>query len=148
MTTGEKLPTDTVRLSGDHGAYKIVEAETVLTLPYPPTANHIWKNGAGRTYKSAKYREWQALALAAIAQQKPPLITGPYGMAITAWPPDRRKRDISNIVKPTEDILRGRVIVDDNLCQILTVGWLYGASPSKDEARVQVTIARTELHIV
>lgn len=29
-----------------------------LDLPCPPSLNSIWRNGKGRTYKSAKYQSW------------------------------------------------------------------------------------------
>ena len=40
-----------------------------LTLPYPPSANHLWRAVKGRMIKTAVYRSW--LSDAALALQRP-----------------------------------------------------------------------------
>ena len=40
-----------------------------LGLPWPPTANHIWKRGNRRTYLTAKGNQWYTAAVESIHDQ-------------------------------------------------------------------------------
>jgi crossover junction endodeoxyribonuclease RusA len=96
-----------------------------FALPYPPTVNTYWRNiGKGRTILSAKARAYRAAADAAIAHQGDgrPAMLGRIAVAIVVHPPDRRRRDLDNILKPLLDALaNGHVIVDDSLIDRLQV---------------------------
>jgi len=76
-----------------------------VTLPYPPSANRLWRAVNGRNIKSAEYRQWLVKARACIPVEARGKITGPYFMAVRADRPDRRARDLTNLLKPTEDAL-------------------------------------------
>ena len=90
---------------------------TRLVLPWPPSANTHWRSvtigkrhavllsAAGRDYRSAACAIVRKL-LAGECQ----LYAVRYGVerlsvSLTLCPPDRRKRDIDNSVKPTLDAL-------------------------------------------
>lgn len=77
-----------------------------FSLPYAPTANHIWHHGAGGHFRSTAYKDWQAEAQVAIPNACRGAITGPFRITIVADKPDRRKRDLDNIIKPTMDALK------------------------------------------
>ena len=95
-----------------------------LTLPYPPSTNRIWRNTSKGTLKSRAYRQWETWALMEIKCQKGQLVSGPVVLTITAGRPDKRRRDISNLIKATEDVLvKARVIEDDCLVESLTARW-------------------------
>lgn len=95
-----------------------------LTLPYPPTANKIWRAVSGRQIKSAKYRAWIDEAALSIRQQRPRGIVGDYHLFIRATAPDRRRRDLDNLIKPLSDALsQGGVIGDDSGCRVLIANW-------------------------
>lgn len=92
-----------------------------LELPYPPSANRIWRNINGRTIKSKDYRTWRSNAIAHIVDQtftktEPLGKDDPLDLTIMLWPPDRRRRDIDNPVKPIMDALE--CIIDDD-CRVI-----------------------------
>jgi crossover junction endodeoxyribonuclease RusA len=101
-----------------------------FALPWPPTVNTYWRNiGKGRTILSAKARAYRIAADATIRHQRtvqgcdgaPPLL-GRISVAIVAHPPDRRRRDLDNLLKPLGDCLtHGGVIVDDSLIDRLLI---------------------------
>ena len=90
----------------------------ILNLPYPPTVNTYTAVFRGRKILSAKGREYQADVMASILQNgKPNTMRGRIRVQIQASPPDRRQRDIDNIVKPILDCLQ-KSAVFENDCQI------------------------------
>lgn len=110
-----------------------------LILPYPPSANTIWRAVNGRTIKSLAYRKWLKAGHELITLQKPVKVLGRYKLTIVATRPDNRARDIDNLAKPTSDLLKlAGVIEDDHLCESLFLCWSAEA-PRKD-ATVRVEI--------
>lgn len=106
-----------------------------LSLPYPPSANALWRAWKGRNIKSAAYRKWLVAAEADVKGQSPQTVDGPYRLSLVVNRPDRRRRDLSNIVKPVEDLLQAAGIIrDDADCQRLMVMW--GSLPPSKDARV------------
>ena len=89
-----------------------------LVLPWPPSENHyrrnVTVNGSSRTLISKRGREFQALVCDRVRQQGSPKIGGRLAVCIYAMPPDRRRRDLDNVLKATLDSLqRAHVIRDD-----------------------------------
>lgn len=110
-----------------------------LSLPYPPSANAIWRNVNGRTLKSKPYRVWLATTLALLRAQRAPSIKGSYSLAIVADRPDRRKRDLGNLEKAVSDCLvQAGVIEDDHLASSILLAWSDRA-PAKP-ATVQISL--------
>lgn len=79
-----------------------------LELPWPPSMNHYWRNVAGRTLISKEGRDyrtavqWQATA----EGWKQPFPAGQrVSVRINAVPPDKRRRDLDNMLKPMLDAL-------------------------------------------
>lgn len=73
------------------------------TLPYPPTANHLHAVYRGRKILSRKGREYYADVEAFIPTGGP--FTGKLAVTINAWMPDKRRRDLSNVLKALEDAM-------------------------------------------
>lgn len=108
-----------------------------LSLPYPPSANSIWRSTRSQksNYLSPAYKAWRALAHAELMGQRPQKVDGPYRLSLVVNRPDRRRRDLSNIVKPVEDLLQAAGIIrDDADCERLMVMW--GSLPPSKDARV------------
>lgn len=96
-------------------------------LPHPPSVNGIWRGGkGGRHYLSAKYKTWrEAAGLIVNTQARGKRIDGPYAVEIQARRPDKRRRDIDNIVKPVLDLLAFMgVTADDCECQMIAAQWV------------------------
>jgi crossover junction endodeoxyribonuclease RusA len=87
-----------------------------LALPYPPSANTIWRHVKGRVLLSEKGRLYRrAVAMSVLGQVGPSKsIAGPVSVAIGVVPPDRRRRDIDNVLKATLDALTHAKVWEDD----------------------------------
>lgn len=78
----------------------------MLNMPYPPSVNTYWRHPtkgplAGRHLISEKGRAYREAVRAMFGGRKP--IAGRLVVSIIMYPPDRRKRDVDNILKATLD---------------------------------------------
>lgn len=94
-----------------------------LSLPYPPSVNHYWRHFRGRTVISREGRTFRTNVCALLAggngPRKPPS-GGRIALAMDAFPPDRRRRDLDNIQKAVLDALQhAGVYEDDNQIDLL-----------------------------
>lgn len=99
-----------------------------LNIPFPPSANALWRSNRGRVHKSRRYVDWLLEAGLKVKSQHPGKIEGQYKISIQAVRPDKRRRDLDNVLKPTSDLLKSLgVIEDDHLCELITARWVtYG----------------------
>lgn len=96
--------------------------ELWLPLPWPPSANNYWRKWNNRMVISPQARAYH---------QKVSYIAKEYGrmtadarlaVSMFAYPPDKRKRDIDNLVKITLDALeKGKVFENDSQVDFLSV---------------------------
>ena len=96
-----------------------------LTLPWPPTVNTYWRNYQGRTIISAKGREYRkAVADQVLVQRAAKHIDDAVRVEIKAYRPDRRRRDLDNLLKALLDSMTyAGVMEDDALIEDLRVYW-------------------------
>lgn len=94
-----------------------------LTLPWPPTANTYWRRNGNCYFISPKgisYRNQVKLSCPSYRnafQEKDRL-----SLSILSFPPDRRRRDIDNILKCLLDSLQhASVYVDDNQIDVINI---------------------------
>lgn len=96
-----------------------------LTLPYPPSLSKYWRAVDGRNILSKAGRVYRVQAHAAILEQVDlPIQTmdGSLSVEIIAMMPDRRRRDLDNILKAVCDILsHARIYQDDSQIDRLLV---------------------------
>lgn len=85
-------------------------------LPWPPTINTYWRTWQGQTLLSKKGREYRG----AVARAVQNLSLGdayekPLAVHIEAWMPDKRVRDLDNLLKaPLDALTRAGFWVDDS----------------------------------
>lgn len=108
-----------------------IQRPITVTLTYPPSANKLWRNIAGKTLKSGEYRAWIHLNDGLYLQQSAGRgwrqITGPYRLTIIATAPDKRRRDLANLEKATSDFLQhAGAVSDDCNCHELHMAWKEG----------------------
>ena len=92
-----------------------------LTLPYPPSVNHYWRRVGPHTLISREGRTFRrnVCSLLGGGMRKPPS-SGRIALAMDAFPPDRRRRDLDNIQKPVLDALEhAGVYADDSQIDLL-----------------------------
>ncbi len=78
----------------------------MISLPYPPTVNTYYTIARGRKILSTKGRSYKKQALLSMMEQNVPKgRDGVYAVMIHMMPPDNRKRDVDNIIKPLLDSL-------------------------------------------
>lgn len=102
-----------------------VEA-TVITLPYPPSLNSIWRSvvlgGRVKVLLSAQGRAYRNRVIEQVARTGQVPLTQRLAVELYVCPPDRRARDLSNIPKALEDALtHARFWKDDSLIDDLRV---------------------------
>jgi len=87
-----------------------------LELPWAPSINHYWRRVGNRTIISRegrRFREEVCSLLGGDVPRKPPA-GGRIALAMDAFPPDRRRRDLDNLQKPTLDALEHAGIYEDD----------------------------------
>ena len=94
----------------------------IATLPYPPSINHYWRRVGPRTLISREGRTFRRNVCALLGgggPRKPPA-GGRIALCMDAFPPDRRRRDLDNLIKATADALQhAGVYEDDSLIDLL-----------------------------
>lgn len=86
-----------------------------FVLPYPPTVNTYWRR-RGSTYFVSKSGERYRRDVALIVrQQRLKLnLSGRLAIKIIAEPPDKRRRDLDNILKaPLDALTHAGLLIDD-----------------------------------
>jgi len=95
----------------------------VLILPWPPSANVYYRNVQGKTLISAAGRAYRAaVADQVLIQRGAKQLAGRLAVAIVAHVPDRRRRDLDNLLKSTLDSLtHAGVWLDDSQIDSLRI---------------------------
>ena len=90
----------------------------ILDLPWPKTINHLYgQSRNGRRFIRPAGMAFRLAVCEIVAAMGVKRIEGRVSLFIAAFPPDKRKRDLDNLLKGTCDSLtHAGVYVDD--CQI------------------------------
>jgi len=95
-----------------------------MALPWPPSVNHYWRRVGPRTLISREGRAFRRNVRALLGgggPRKPPA-GGRVALAMNAFPPDRRRRDLDNLLKSVLDSLEhAGVYADDSQVDLLLV---------------------------
>ena len=111
-----------------------------LTLPWPPSTNHLYATVNGRRVKTKAARDY---AVAVGQRVVIALATGgtipspPYAIFVHGYRPDARRRDLSNLIKCFEDALFDAIDQDD--CQV-TYLLAIGREIDRAHPRLEVTL--------
>lgn len=115
-----------------------------LSLPMPPTGNHMFTVVRGRKIMGAAYRKWRKIAEPEIKKymEGREAILGPYRMSLSFDRPSKAERDLSNYIKGPEDALVAcGVVRDDSDCMEIVARW--SNRPSGSGACVHIVVEPT-----
>lgn len=108
-----------------------------LTLPFPPTVNHMWGFAGKRKYLKKEAHEFRRIVQEACVEAKAK-IHGRIAIYIALYPPTKRKFDLDNRIKALQDALEHagvylddeqidtiicvrRDVVKDGMCKVILV---------------------------
>jgi crossover junction endodeoxyribonuclease RusA len=92
-----------------------------LTLPYPPTVNHYWGQLGSKKFLGKKGKEFREAVFLCSYNARKGALNERLHMEVYLYPPDNRKRDVDNILKPLLDALEHANVYEndsqiDKLC--------------------------------
>lgn len=115
----------------------------VIQLPFPPSVNNLFLNGRSGRFRSQKYDSWIQEAGTEIMRQRPSKCVGPVSLMFEFQEGrDKRKRDITNLLKAPEDLLvkHGIIEADDgSVVRKVSAAW------SAEVEGVRITIEQSEV---
>lgn len=85
-----------------------------LELPYPPSLNHYYRHVGGKVLISAEGRRYRADVASALLLAGVKPVAGRLTVALVVEPPDRRARDLDNVLKALLDALTHGGLWDDD----------------------------------
>ena len=95
----------------------------VIELPWPPSVNHYWRRQGNRYFVSSEGNAYRDELFYRCAPYR--CLFNPdkrLRVTIDAYPPDKRRRDLDNILKSLLDSLQyAEVYADDSQIDCLTI---------------------------
>ena len=83
-------------------------------LPWPPSVNHYYRHVGHRVLISSEGRAYRQRVCSMMLCGNGSMLEGPIEMTIDAYPPDRRRRDLDNILKCILDSLQHAQVYRDD----------------------------------
>lgn len=113
-----------------------------LTLPWPPTANNLYatvrtRSGVERRVLTGEGRNYRRAVHWLARKARTSTILGCVLVEVTAFPPDRRRRDIDNLFKAPLDALKfAGIYIDDSYIDDLHIV----RGPVRGEGSIEIEI--------
>lgn len=85
-----------------------------IILPWPPSGNRYWRHVNGVTMISKEARIYKTIVQTLIMVSRLKKLEGRLSMQIFAYPPDKRKRDLDNLIKVLQDSLQKSGLFNDD----------------------------------
>ena len=87
----------------------------LIQLPWPPSVNHYYRRVGHRTIISREGRAYRKEVCTILRSLHVRTLEGDLQLVIDAYPPDKRRRDLDNILKSMIDALQhGGAYKDDS----------------------------------
>ena len=113
--------------------------EIELYLGWPPSVNNYYSHTARGTFIKAGGKQYRRDVCKAVHEQVPGLsLSGKLMVEIVCWEPDKRKRDLDNLMKATLDaITHSGLWEDDSQVDQL---FIYRGALSKNNGMLGIRI--------
>jgi crossover junction endodeoxyribonuclease RusA len=87
-----------------------------IKTSWPPSINTYWRRNGGRYFITQKGIDYRDEVISLAYRNRGMFESGDrVALLIEAYPPDKRRRDLDNILKPILDALQhAKIYVDDN----------------------------------
>lgn len=110
----------------------------ILTIPFPPSNNSYYRRVGYRTLISREGRKYREAICASLGGSGRPPLDGRIALAMDAFPPDRRRRDLDNLLKCSQDSMaHAGVFQDDSQIDLLTIQRRDPCPPGRLEVRLE-----------
>lgn len=108
-----------------------------LTLPFPPSTNNLFVTMGRKRVSSPQARAYAKTVSEHVRDLRAPQApAGELRAVIAAWVPDRRRRDVENLLKaPIDGLVKAGVMADDSLIVDLRI---YRAGLDRQNPRITV----------
>ncbi len=83
--------------------YSDLMQHTQLILPWPPSVNNYWMSSGNMRYISKRGRVFRQAVAEECATQGAQSLEGRLAVHVALFPPDKRKRDVDNVLKALLD---------------------------------------------
>lgn len=108
----------------------------MLTLPFPPSVNHYWRIFNGRAIVSAEGRKYRNKVAERLRRAYG--LSGRLRISILAVMPDKRRRDLDNLLKASLDAMQNAgVYLDDSQIDHIEVARGHIEKPGRLEVLVR-----------
>lgn len=84
-----------------------VDEQITITIPWPPSVNKLWRVWNRRIILSTEARDYKRTIKQLYYTWDKVNLDGRLKILINAFPPDKRDRDLDNLLKITLDSLQG-----------------------------------------
>lgn len=98
--------------------------------------------GRRMVISSKQYMEWHKTAVQQLEDKNVPKdqIDFPIALSVIFYRPDRRKRDLSNMVESINDLLVDYGLLKDDNCDIIKALHVYDGGTDKERPRCKILI--------
>ncbi|EFA5323135.1 RusA family crossover junction endodeoxyribonuclease [Escherichia coli] len=109
-----------------------------FVLPYPPTVNTYWRRRGSTYFISEAGKRYRRDVALIVRQQRLKLnLSGRLAITVIAEPPDKRRRDLDNILKaPLDALTHVGLLIDDE--QFDEINIVRGQPVSGGRLRIKI----------
>ena len=87
-------------------------AQVEFDLPWPPSVNNSYRHVGPRVLISRAGRKYRTMAVSRLGGLKK--LSGSVSLSLECYPPDRRRRDLDNLLKCLQDSITAAGVLDDD----------------------------------